>query len=282
MAAAVSAWEGAACANGAARHSGPLRRRSGAGSALTGGAPYSWPGWSAPLAQDSLRQRRSRRTGVAGGDAGRVADDRRGDRCDGPGRRPGGPARAGQVRAGGRLAEDPAPGRVGGGGGGGGRGRAGRPGPGGGRSFACSAERLGCLWTGLLVAGLALAVAIGLWAAAATAVARHLTLTPRVRAVHLVLGAIIPNAVSMVVVTLGIWWWATQYLGHVAGAGLGQSGPNGRARAGENRAGRPPGQAAAGRRQRGNGHQPIRSAHARPPPDLTISGARHTGKSGID
>ena len=68
----------------------------------------------------------------------------------------------------------------------------------------------GAYWTGLLVAGLALAVAIGLWAAAATAAARHLTLTPRVRAVHLVLGAIIPNAVSMVVVTLGIWWWATQ------------------------------------------------------------------------
>jgi hypothetical protein len=64
----------------------------------------------------------------------------------------------------------------------------------------------GAYWTGLLVAGLALAVAIGLWAAAA----RHLTLTPRVRAFHLVLGAIIPNAVSMVVVTLGIWWWATQ------------------------------------------------------------------------
>jgi hypothetical protein len=64
----------------------------------------------------------------------------------------------------------------------------------------------GAYWTGLLVAGLALAVAIGLWAAAA----RHLTLTPRVRAVHLVLGAIIPTAVSMVVVTLGIWWWATQ------------------------------------------------------------------------
>ena len=67
----------------------------------------------------------------------------------------------------------------------------------------------GAYWTGLLVAGLALAVAIGLWAAAATAAARHLTLTPRVRAVHLVLGAIIPTAVSMVVVTLGIWWWAT-------------------------------------------------------------------------
>ena len=45
---------------------------------------------------------------------------------------------------------------------------------------------------------------------AAAAAARHLMLTPRVRAVHLVLGAIIPIAVSMVVVTLGIWWWATQ------------------------------------------------------------------------
>ena len=69
----------------------------------------------------------------------------------------------------------------------------------------------GAYWTGLLVAGLALAVAIGLWAAAATAAARHLTLTPRVRAVHLVLGAIIPTAVSMVVVTLGVWWWATHF-----------------------------------------------------------------------
>jgi len=68
----------------------------------------------------------------------------------------------------------------------------------------------GAYWTWLLVAGLALAIAIGLWAAAATAAARHLTLTARVRAFHLVLGAIIPNAVSMVVVTLGIWWWATQ------------------------------------------------------------------------
>jgi hypothetical protein len=68
----------------------------------------------------------------------------------------------------------------------------------------------GVYWTGLLAAGLALAVAIRLCAAAATAAARHLTLTPRVRAAHLVLGAVIPTAVSMVVVTLGIWWWATQ------------------------------------------------------------------------
>ena len=68
----------------------------------------------------------------------------------------------------------------------------------------------GAYGTGLLAAGLALGVAIRLWAAAATAAARHLTLTPRVRAVHLVLAAVIPIAVSMVVATLGIWWWATQ------------------------------------------------------------------------
>jgi hypothetical protein len=68
----------------------------------------------------------------------------------------------------------------------------------------------GAYWTGLLATGLATAVAIGLWAAAATAAARHLTLTPRVRAAHLVLGAVIPAAVSMTVITAGIWWLASQ------------------------------------------------------------------------
>jgi len=65
-------------------------------------------------------------------------------------------------------------------------------------------------WTGVLVAGLAMAAAIGLWAAAATATARHLTLTPRVRAAQLVLGAVIPTAVSTMLVTLSLWWSATQ------------------------------------------------------------------------
>jgi hypothetical protein len=65
-------------------------------------------------------------------------------------------------------------------------------------------------WTGVLVTGLAMAVAIGLWAAAATATARHLTLTPRVRAAQLVLGAVIPTAVSTMLVTLSLWWSATQ------------------------------------------------------------------------
>jgi hypothetical protein len=65
-------------------------------------------------------------------------------------------------------------------------------------------------WAGVLVTGLAMAVAIGLWASAATATARHLTLTPRVRAAQLVLGAVIPAAVTAMVVTLALWWSATQ------------------------------------------------------------------------
>jgi hypothetical protein len=60
------------------------------------------------------------------------------------------------------------------------------------------------------VTGLAMTVAIGLWAIATTATARHLTLTPRVRAAQLVLGAVIPAAVTTMVVTLALWWSATQ------------------------------------------------------------------------
>ena len=48
------------------------------------------------------------------------------------------------------------------------------------------------------------------WAAGATATARHLTLAPRVRAAQLVLGAIIPTAVSTMLITLALWWSATQ------------------------------------------------------------------------
>jgi hypothetical protein len=68
----------------------------------------------------------------------------------------------------------------------------------------------GAYATGQVVAGLAAAVAIGLWATTATAVARNLTIPPRVRAAQLVLGAVIPSAVSAMVITLSIWWWATQ------------------------------------------------------------------------
>jgi len=65
-------------------------------------------------------------------------------------------------------------------------------------------------WADVLVTGLAMAAAIGLWAAAATATARHLTLTPRVRAAQLVLGAVIPTAVTTMLITLALWWSATQ------------------------------------------------------------------------
>ena len=63
---------------------------------------------------------------------------------------------------------------------------------------------------GWLATGLATAVAIGLWAAAAAATARHLALGPRVRAVQLVLGAVSAPLVTVVLVTLNLWWSATQ------------------------------------------------------------------------
>ena len=62
----------------------------------------------------------------------------------------------------------------------------------------------------LLATGLAIAVAIGLWAIAATATARHLTLVPRVRAAQLVLGAVTPIMVTVMLATLDLWWSATQ------------------------------------------------------------------------
>jgi hypothetical protein len=63
---------------------------------------------------------------------------------------------------------------------------------------------------GRLAAGLAIAVAIGLWAAAAVATTRHLTLAPRVRAAQLVLGAVTPTMVMIMFVSLNLWWSATQ------------------------------------------------------------------------
>ena len=63
---------------------------------------------------------------------------------------------------------------------------------------------------GFLVPGTTMAVAIGLWAAAAAATARHLTLGPRVRAIQLVLGAVAGTLVIVVLATLNFWWSATQ------------------------------------------------------------------------
>jgi len=63
---------------------------------------------------------------------------------------------------------------------------------------------------GWLATGLAIAVAIGLWATAAAATAGHLALVPRVRAVQLVLGAVAAPLVTLVLVTLNLWWSATQ------------------------------------------------------------------------
>ena len=63
---------------------------------------------------------------------------------------------------------------------------------------------------GFLTTGLAITAAIGLWAIAAAAMARHLTLDPRLRAVQLVLVAVTPAAVTVVLATLNLWWSATQ------------------------------------------------------------------------
>jgi hypothetical protein len=85
-----------------------------------------------------------------------------------------------------------------------------------GLSFAlgsASFAQLNASWAysaGLLAGGLAVAVAIGLWASAAVATARHLTLAPRVRAAQLVLGAITAVTVTVMFVTLVLWWSASQ------------------------------------------------------------------------
>jgi len=63
---------------------------------------------------------------------------------------------------------------------------------------------------GFLATGLAITAAIGLWAIAAAAMARHLTLDSRLRAVQLVLVAVTPAAVTVVLATLNLWWSATQ------------------------------------------------------------------------
>jgi hypothetical protein len=62
---------------------------------------------------------------------------------------------------------------------------------------------------GLLVTGLTTMGAIGLWSATATATARHLTLAPRVQAAQLMLGAVLPAAVSAMIATSALWWSAT-------------------------------------------------------------------------
>jgi hypothetical protein len=55
---------------------------------------------------------------------------------------------------------------------------------------------------------LATTSSIGLWSAAVTATARHLTLAPRVRAAQLLLGALLPTAVSAMIATSALWWSA--------------------------------------------------------------------------
>jgi hypothetical protein len=79
----------------------------------------------------------------------------------------------------------------------------------GSRSYA----QLDASWTysaGLLAAGVVVAIAIRLWAAAAVAAARHLALAPQIRAVELVLAVVTRTTVMVMFVTLTLWWSATQ------------------------------------------------------------------------
>jgi hypothetical protein len=80
-------------------------------------------------------------------------------------------------------------------------------------SGARSAAQLNASWAylaGFLATGLTVTVAIVLWAIAAAATARHLTLAPPVRAVQLVLGAAAATMVTVVLATLDFWWSVTQ------------------------------------------------------------------------
>jgi hypothetical protein len=75
---------------------------------------------------------------------------------------------------------------------------------------------------GFIAGGVALVITFGLWTAAVAATARHLKLTPRVRALELVAGPVITTAVSVMVSVSNVWLSAAQasvfYL--VAGIGL--------------------------------------------------------------
>jgi hypothetical protein len=80
-------------------------------------------------------------------------------------------------------------------------------------SVSRSPAQLDASWAylvGFLATGLAVTAAIGLWAIAAAATARRLTLAPRVRSAQLMLGAVAPLAVTVTLVTLNLWWSVTQ------------------------------------------------------------------------
>jgi len=80
-------------------------------------------------------------------------------------------------------------------------------------SVSSSPAQLDASWAylvGFLATGLAATAAIGLWAIAAAATVRHLTLTSRVRSAQLMLGAVTPLAVTVTLVTLNLWWSVTQ------------------------------------------------------------------------
>jgi hypothetical protein len=80
-------------------------------------------------------------------------------------------------------------------------------------SVSRSPAQLDASWAylvGFLATGLAVTAAIGLWAIAAAATARRLTLASRVRSAQLMLGAVAPLAVTVTLVTLNLWWSVTQ------------------------------------------------------------------------
>ena len=126
---------------------------------------------------------------------------------------------------------------------------------------------------GVAATGLALVVALGLWASAAAATAKHLKLAPRARAAQLLLAAVTLTAALAIVSGEHHLARGDPVLARVAGGRRGQSSLGGRGHAEDNRAGRPQGPTPAGNRRRGDDDQPVRSADTRPPPGLTIWGA---------
>ena len=104
---------------------------------------------------------------------------------------------------------------------------------------------------GVAATGLALVVALGLWASAAAATAKHLKLAPRARAAQLLLAAVTLIAALAIVSANSIWLAVIQSSLAWLVVGLANLASVGVRHAEENRAGRPQGPTPAGDRRRG-------------------------------
>ena len=126
---------------------------------------------------------------------------------------------------------------------------------------------------GVVATTAALVVASGLWASAVTATAKHLKLATRARAAQPLLAAVTLTAALAIVPANLIWLAAIQSSLPWLVVGVTNLALVGFVTPRSDRAGRAPEPTAAGRRQREDDRQPVRSADTRPPPGLTIWGA---------